>query len=162
MKKILMILALLAGTVLFAVPATQAEDAGGDPRVCTERVIDKAAHDEVVPGTPSKWWNWSPNKDQGPFEGPPAFPEDERGTWQGPHTEGGPGQDQVGTYQASNGQGNSDWFHRQAATEDRTIHHDATFKTVEVPCPDKPSKPAVKDETRDEPAEVDALPQSGA
>lgn len=66
------------------------------------------------PVTVSTWWNWSPNKDQGPFDGPPGFPVDERGTWQGPHTEGGPGQDRTGTYQQ--GEGNGSWFHRETVT----------------------------------------------
>lgn len=159
MKKILMVLALLAGSVLLAAPATQAVDTSGDHKVCTKKVIDKAAFDEVVPGTPSQWWNWSPNDNQEPFDGPPAFPDDERGTWQGPHTEGGPGQDLVGTYQASDANGRSDWFHREPATEDRTIHHDATFKTVEVPCDDG----SVKDEQKEvEPATLNSLPQTGA
>lgn len=160
MKKILMVLVLLVGTALFAAPATQAVDTTSeDSKVCTKRVVDKAAFDEVVPGTPSQWWNWSPNNNQEPFEGPPDFPTDDRGTWQGPHTEGGPGQDQTGTFQA--GEGNSDWFHREAATEDRTIHHDATFKTIEVPCKDKEVK-SNEVEKEVESTTVDALPQSGA
>lgn len=59
----------------------------------------------------TKWWNFSPNKGQGPFDGPPTFPSDDRGTWQGPHTNGGPGQDQTGVYQQGNGHGS--WFYRE-------------------------------------------------
>jgi LPXTG-motif cell wall-anchored protein len=66
-----------------------------------------------VDEVPSKWWVWSPNKDQGPFDGPPAFPDDERGTWQGPKINGGPDQDTYGTFNVSNGDnGRSSWFHR--------------------------------------------------
>jgi hypothetical protein len=67
--------------------------------------------EQTVPG---KWWNFSPNKEQKRFEGPPAFPYDDRGTWQGPHTNGGPDQDAEGTFQQGNGNGS--WFHREAAT----------------------------------------------
>ena len=44
--------------------------------------VTHIVHHDAVDAT---WWNRSPNKDQGPFEGPPAFPTDPRGTWQGPH-----------------------------------------------------------------------------
>ena len=91
-----------------------------------ETVVDHAAYDEVIPGTPGQWWNWSPNRSQDPFVGPPAFATDSRGTWQGPHTEGGP--DGIGTYQV--GQGNGSWFHREAGTPDTTVHHDAVTHTV--------------------------------
>lgn len=91
-----------------------------------ETVVDHVAYDEVIPGTPGQWWNWSPNRDQGPFDGSPAFPADERGTWQGPHTEGGP--DGIGTYQV--GQGNGAWFHRNAGAPDTTVHHDAVTHVV--------------------------------
>jgi hypothetical protein len=57
----------------------------------------------------TQWWNFAPNDKHG-FEGEPSFPEDDRGTWVGPHTEGGPGQDQSGTYQQ--GEGHGSWFHR--------------------------------------------------
>jgi len=77
----------------------------------------KEAYDEVIPG---HWWNWSPNHNQGPFTGPPSFPTDSRGTWQGPHTNGGPAG--TGTYQAGGGHGS--WFHREAST---TVHHDAVI-----------------------------------
>jgi hypothetical protein len=65
---------------------------------------------------PSKWWNWSPNHDNKNTDfGPngPAFPNDARGTWQGPHTNGGPDQGTFGTFNSSNGEnGRSSWFHR--------------------------------------------------
>ena len=86
-------------------------------------IIVKAAYDETVPG---KWWNFSPNKDQGPLNGAPSFPSDSRGTWQGPHTNGGP--KGTGTYQAGGGHGS--WFHRDAAT---VIHHDAVTKVIHIP-----------------------------
>jgi hypothetical protein len=62
------------------------------------------------------WWNWSPNNTHGPQDYTPGFPVDEgpdgrpRGTWQGPHVNGGPMQDTFGTFQT--GGGNSPFFHR--------------------------------------------------
>lgn len=86
-----------------------------DYQPATEGHYTTEPNPDYVPGTPdtvtSTWWNWSPNKDTGPFDGPPAFPTDPRGTWQGPHTNGGPGQDQIGTYRQGNGNGS--WFHRE-------------------------------------------------
>ena len=70
----------------------------------------------AIPGTPAVygpdlWWNWSPNDTQGPQDYVPAFPSDDRGTWQGPHENGGPMQDTYGTFQT--GGGNSPFFHRE-------------------------------------------------
>jgi hypothetical protein len=84
-----------------------------------------------TPGTASQWWNFSPDDNRGPFEGPPAFPTDPRGTWQGPHTEGGPSQDLTGTFQQ--GSGNAPWFHREAGTEgtpgqEEVSHTDYTWQ----------------------------------
>lgn len=113
--------------------------------------VTHVVHHDAVPATPDLWWNWSPNKDQGPFDGPPAFPNDERGTWQGPHENGGPDQDTFGTFNSSNGDnGRASWFHRDHGTPgvdaydetvvdseaydetvvdqeayDETVHHDA-------------------------------------
>jgi hypothetical protein len=99
----------------------------------------------AVPGTPavlSQWWNFSPNKDQGPLAGEPAFPTDPRGTWEGPHTNGGP--DGTGTFLQGNG--NASWFHRSPGTEaipgqDEVSHTDYTWQkqtrtfTEGVDCP---------------------------
>jgi hypothetical protein len=101
-----------------AVPAVE-EVSHIEHRLVTPAVPGKDAYDEVV--TPSQWWNWSPNNSQGPQDYEPAFPVDERGTWQGPHTDGGP--DGEGTFNVSHGNsGNSSWFHREPAV---VIHHDA-------------------------------------
>jgi hypothetical protein len=69
------------------------------------------ANPEYVAAVPAstQWWNFAPNE-KGPFEGTPTFPEDPNGVWVGPHTEGGPGQDQSGVYQQ--GEGNGSWFNR--------------------------------------------------
>lgn len=109
----------------------------------TETIVDKEAYTETIAG---KWWNWSPNDYQGPQDFEPAFPVDERGTWQGPHTEGGP--DGEGTFNASHGNsGNSSWFHRDAAqviehpAETHDVVHDAVYEDVKVI--DVPAKDAI-------------------
>lgn len=89
-------------------------------------VIDEEAYDEVIEATPDLWWNWSPNDTQGPQDYEPLFPVDDRGTWQGPHENGGPWQDTYGTFNVSNEQsGNSSWFHREMGMAEQIIHHDA-------------------------------------
>jgi hypothetical protein len=135
-------------------------------------VTDTAAYDETVPATyktvhhdavthtvhhdavtaQGHWWNWSPNKDQGPFDGPPSFPADDRGTWH-EHDNGGPGDGTEGTF---GGNGNGDWFHRgpvvivtpasdEVITDhiaydetvvdvaEHVVHHDAVTHQVTVP-----------------------------
>src|SRR6478752_4702339 len=117
--------------------------------------VTHVVHHDAVPAGPNLWWNWSPNHHQGPFDGPPAFPVDDRGTWEGPHENGGPSQDTFGTFQQ--GEGHGSWFHREHGTPgvdaydetvvdqeadgetvvdqeayDEVIHHDA------VVCPPNP------------------------
>jgi LPXTG-motif cell wall-anchored protein len=60
------------------------------------------------------WQNFSPNDQQGEFEGPPSWPTDDRGTWQHKDPKDIPGghQGPDGVYQK--GQGNSSWFYRAA------------------------------------------------
>lgn len=69
---------------------------------------------EGTPAGPNLWWNWSPNNTHGPQNYTPAFPSDARGTWQGPHENGGPMQSTFGTFQT--GGGNSPFFHREHGT----------------------------------------------
>jgi hypothetical protein len=89
------------------------------------QVVDVEGWTETIPGS---WWNWSPNNSQGPQDYTPDFPDDERGTWQGPHDEGGPDQTEEGTYNVSRGEsGNSSWFHRGAP---QIIVHETTYKEV--------------------------------
>ena len=115
-----------------AAPANAAKAADCVPAAAYTEVIDHPAvtqvvHHPAVDAQPSQWWNWSPNKDQGPFDGPPSFPTDARGTWEGPHTEGGP--DGTGTFNVSNNDnGHSPWFHREAAVPGQ----DAWDETVTV------------------------------
>lgn len=71
---------------------------------------------EGTPATPDRWWVWSPNDSQGPQDYEPAFPEDERGTWQGPKENGGPEQGTYGTFKTGS-PGNSNWFHREKGDE---------------------------------------------
>lgn len=98
-----------------------------DTPASDETVVDEEAYTEVIPGTPSQWWNWSPNHQQGPFDGPPAFPTDARGTWQGPHTNGGPAG--TGTFDTGEN-GRSNWFHRNPAVPEQTIYHPAVTHVV--------------------------------
>lgn len=130
--------------------------------------VTHTVHHEAVPAGPDLWWNWSPNNTQGPQDYEPAFPVDERGTWQGPHENGGPDQDTYGTFNSSNeNSGNSSWFHRehgtpavdaydevvvdqeaydetvvdQEAFDETVVDHEAFDETVVTPavtCPDKP------------------------
>lgn len=103
-----------------------------DKEAYSETVVDKEAWTEIIPGEPSQWWNWSPNHSQGPQDYEPNWPEDERGTWQGPHTNGGP--DGEGTFNVSNGNsGNSSWFHREPGTDEQRIEHPAETHVVEHP-----------------------------
>lgn len=88
----------------------------------TEEVID-------VPGTPAVaevWANFSPNDNKGPFDGPPSYPTDPRGTWhdKGHLPPGHAGPD--GVYQRGNG--NGDWFYRQAGKP----AVDDTYKTIVI------------------------------
>lgn len=79
--------------------------------------VTHTVHHEAVPAGPDLWWNWSPNNTQEPQDYEPAFPVDARGTWQGPHENGGPDQDTYGTFNSSNeNSGNSSWFHREHGT----------------------------------------------
>lgn len=143
-----------------AIPGTPGSPAVEEVSHIEHRLVTPAvdAYDEVV--TPSQWWNWSPNQSQGPQDYEPAFPVDERGTWQGPHTEGGP--DGEGTFNVSHGNsGNSSWFHRNPAV---VIHHDevpAVYEDVKVidveakpAIPATPDIPAVEEVSHMEPGEV--------
>ena len=122
------------------------------PAVTEERMTNPG-QPYVAPteGTPDLWWNWSPNHAQGPQDYVPAFPSDERGTWQGPHENGGPMQDRYGTFQT--GGGNSPFFHREQGTEgDPGQPYIApTYETVVVTpavpaVPGTPAIPAVTQE----------------
>lgn len=115
-----------------------------------EKVIDS---EEWTESTTGSWWTWSPNRDQERFDGPPSFPSDGRGTWQGPHEKGGPGPEEEGTYNISNADnGNSSWFHRGPRTEivhpeeSHLVHHDAVTRTETVVDVDGiPAVPAVEE-----------------
>ena len=132
---------LLLGVGLAVLAASWDEETYGSEAVGCENptvtIIDEDAYDEVVPGTPTVWGNFSPNRDQGPFDGPPAYPSDPRGTWQMHEGDGGPQQDVTGVFQ--NGNGHGDWFVRVAGTDDTIIHHDAV--THEEPNPLFPCAP---------------------
>jgi hypothetical protein len=87
----------------------------------TKTVSNGDGWTETIPGTPGSWSNFEPNDIHAPFDGPPAYPSDPRGTWSAPKTEGGPQQDTSGVYQY--GQGHGSWFFRSPGTPDRTVEH---------------------------------------
>lgn len=115
-----------------ASPATPGTDAYDeqviDHPAYDEQVLDQPAWTEVVEGEPGFWTNFQPNNYHEPFDGPPAYPSDPRGTWSTPKENGGPQQDASGVYQ--NGHGNGSWFYRSQGTVDQTIEHEATYRTV--------------------------------
>lgn len=110
-----------------------------DSEAFDEKVIDSPAVEAVI----GQWWNWSPNNTQGPQDYTPLFPVDVRGTWQGPHTEGGP--EGEGTFNVSHGEsGNSSWFHRVLAVEgspevSHIVHHDAVTHEESTEVVDSPA-----------------------
>jgi hypothetical protein len=114
----------------------------------------------AVEAVPSQWWNWAPNKEQGPFDGPPSFPNDERGTWNGPHTNGGPDQEKTGTFNNSNGEnGRASWFHREAAIEGRDAVYGPDVKVIDVEAsPGTPESPAVPEVLGEECVDVPQEP----
>ena len=78
----------------------------------TQYEVDKFTRERTR--TAAIWQNFSPNRDQGTFEGPPSWPTDPRGTWQHKDKSIPPGQaGPDGVYQ--NGSGNGSWFYRAAA-----------------------------------------------
>lgn len=139
--------------------------------VVHHEAVTHIVHHDAVPAGPDLWWNWSPNDTHGPQDYEPAFPVDERGTWQGPHENGGPDQDTYGTFNVSNEHsGNSSWFHREHGTpavdayDEVVVDQEAYDETVvdqeaydeividqaaydevvhhpAVTCPDKPKPP---------------------
>lgn len=85
-----------------------------DPVTHDVTIVDQEATSEV-------WANFSPNHQQGPFEGAPSFPDDERGTWHMHSNIPGGHEGADGVYQRDNPHsGRADWFYRHNATEEVT------------------------------------------
>lgn len=105
----------------------------------------------AVEAVPSKWWNWSPNHVRDPQDYVPNFPSDKRGTWHGPHTDGGP--DGKGTFQAGSGNHeDASWFHRESAVEGHDAVYGPDVKVIDVKAvpgvlavPAVPTVPAIKE-----------------
>jgi hypothetical protein len=149
MKKLSVIIASVILAVSTLLLVTQGNAAADRPvHTCvpqdawTETIEHEAVtHEETIAGSPSQWWNFAPNEPK-QFDGTPEFPMDERGTWIGPHTEGGPGQDEVGLFQ--NGNGHGSWFYRTAGTPDQVIivvDEEAWIEVIEHPavvCDEEP------------------------
>jgi hypothetical protein len=133
------VLVMSSGVALMVAtaPANAAKAADCVPAAAFTETINHPAVSHVVhhDAVASKWWNWSPNKDQAPFNGPPSFPTDPRGVWEGPHADGGPAGD--GTFStAANDNGHAPWFHRNAAVDafDETIiDTPASVETINHP-----------------------------
>jgi hypothetical protein len=134
------------------------------PKDAWTETIEHPAVTETVhhAAVPSLWWNWSPNDQQGSFDGPPAFPVDPRGTWQGPHSEGGPSQNLFGTFPQGNGHGS--WFHREpgvAAYDEIRVIREAWIETIEHPavvCETTPPTPTETPVVSEVPAEEPVAP----
>lgn len=86
-------------------------------------VVDEPAWVETVPAQAAVWANFSPNDNRAPFNGPPTWPTDARGTWsiRGDLPGGHVGPD--GVYQQGSGHGS--WFYRKAAVAETIINHPA-------------------------------------
>ena len=134
---------LLTGIFLTPVGAASGDEPCVPQAAYTETINHPAVtHTVHHEATPSLWWNWSPNDNKGPQDFEPAFPVDARGTWQGPHVNGGPEQGRYGTFNASNeGHGNSSWFHREPGVDanDEVVTDQAAYvETINHPavtCP---------------------------
>ena len=101
-------------------------------------VVDQGAWTETIPGVAELWQNFAPDKEQGTFEGPPAWPDDPRGKWlhiEKPIPPGHAGPD--GVYQQ--GQGNGSWFYRRAAVPEQVIEHPAVTHQEQVEVIDEPA-----------------------
>lgn len=101
--------------------------------VTEETVVthDAVTHQETVvdqEATPSVWANFSPDDKKGTFDGPPSYPTDDRGTWQIHNQIPGGHEGPDGVYQRGNG--NGDWFYRQAAVAE--ISHEITVVDAEA------------------------------
>jgi hypothetical protein len=146
MKRIFAIIAVMALVLFGGTAIANSAVSTAQPVAVSATCVPKAAWTETIEhpavthvvhhdAVPSQWWNWSPNDTKGPQDYEPAFPTDERGTWQGPHTNGGP--DGTGTFNVSNeNSGNSSWFHREpgtAAFDEVVVDHEAYTETVEHP-----------------------------
>lgn len=70
-----------------------------------------------APASEEVWANFSPDRQQGPFTGPPAFPSDTRGTWHLHSNIPGGHAGPDGVYSTSDAQGRASWFYRKNAVE---------------------------------------------
>jgi hypothetical protein len=95
-------------------------------------------HHPAVEAIPSQWWNWAPNDQQAPFDGPPAFPTDARGVWIAHGSDGG-GPAGTGTFHTGTDNGHAPWFHRsdavagQAAYDETVTDRAAWVETINHP-----------------------------
>ena len=123
-------------------------------------------HEEKVIDAPEVWANFSPNDKHGTFEGPPSWPTDPNGTWQIHDKIPGGHDGPDGVYHQGNG--NGDWFYRQAershveSVVDREAYDqvivDVPARDEEVPNPDYPCETATPTETVEPTPSVSVTP----
>lgn len=125
-----MVIATIMGAVLMlpsTATATGPVPQTGNHGLCYETVVDQPAYDETVFDYWQRYsWTGGPIAD-GVV---PTFPSDD---WQ-PNVKGDPHNiGKAGAYDVSHGgAGKADWFYLEAVT--KIVHHDATYKDIEVPC----------------------------
>ena len=83
-------------------------------RVVHHDAVTHVVDHPAVPAGADRSWTWSPDKTKGRQDYTPSFPNDSRGTWQGPHENGGPQQSTYGTFRP--GVGSSSFYHREHGT----------------------------------------------
>lgn len=123
MKKIIALFGalLIALTLSTTVANAASKTEKCNPKAAYTEVIKHPAvthvvHKDAIPATDEVWANFSPNKQNKTFVGPPSWPTDSRGTWHihnkipGGHT--GPD----GVYPKGNAHKGGDWFYRHAGT----------------------------------------------
>lgn len=134
-KTLIATVALMLTFVGFGAVVVSADATGGSQStpcdVPTVVVTDSPAYDETIPGEAEVWANFSPNKQNKKFVGPPAWPNDPRGTWQVHNKIPGGHVGPDGVYQKGNG--NASWFYRHVGTPDTVVHHEAVTHTEANP-----------------------------
>lgn len=136
MKKFSLIFITLIALAVSVFALTTSAQATDDK--CYAHVVDKPAYDETISDAHWQRYSWT----GGPHasDDAPAFPSSD---WQA-NVQGDPHQIGVaGAYFRSNGNsGNGDWFYLEWV-DAVVVHHDATYKDVEVACPTPSTRPPV-------------------
>jgi len=132
MNRLIALLGMLAAVLLgITVVGTSPASAhrGNVTSTCDTLSVNLTSYREGQPG-PNVWYNFSPNHNQGPFDGPPLWPVSPRGTWHEHDNNGGPMQGTFGTFSTSDAQGHASWFHREHGTPAGVNHVVVTIDGV--------------------------------